>query len=51
MTGLVCLIVAFSALTALALFLDHIAFDPFAGYRTDPRKAVDRAHSWTGGDE
>lgn len=50
MTGLAILIAAFSAFTALAVYLDHIAFDPFAAYRTDPRDLVDRAHSWDGGD-
>ena len=49
MTGLVCLVVAFSAFTALAVWLDHVAFDPFDQYRVDPRDLVDRAHQW--GDE
>ena len=48
--GLIVLGVVFSGFVALAVYLDHIAFDPFARYRTDPRDLVDRAHQW-GADE
>lgn len=51
MTGLTLLIAAIVALTALGVYLDHIGFDPFARYDTDPREAVDRAHRWDGGEE
>lgn len=46
MIALVGLIAIFAALVVLAVYLDHIAFDPFAAYRTDPRDLVDRAHRW-----
>ena len=49
MNRLALLIAIFAALVVLAVYLDHIAFDPFAAYRTDPRDLVDRAHRW--GDE
>lgn len=49
MNGLTLLIAAIVALTAIGVYLDHIGFDAFARYDTDPRDLVDRAHRW--GDE
>ena len=43
MTALAALIAIFAALVVLALWLDHIEFDPWAKYDTDPRDAVKRA--------
>lgn len=47
MTGLIVLGLVVAGFTALAVYLDHIGFDPFASYRTDPRDLVKRAHEWS----